>query len=203
MGSLSAPSGPSLRRGSYLAGFIVVATILFAFAAVAFTYFVVFGSTKFQTLPEGVYVIRLSEYEISSEPEPIIVKVGEPVIFQVVNEGSVEHELMFVADLEMMANMIKTNAMKLAEQNPDLSEEDIIAMIEEMHHEMMEEMMKAFQGKVDGELMIELEPGERKTVTYTFYQPGVYTIACLKLGGTFPSPHAENGMFNQVIVVQG
>ncbi|MCE4613520.1 MAG: hypothetical protein F7C07_06790 [Desulfurococcales archaeon] len=197
------PSGSSLRRGSYLAGLIVVATILFAFAAVAFSYFVVFGSTKFQTLPEGVYIVRLSEYEISSEPEPIIVKAGEPVILQIVNEGTVEHELMFVADLGMMANMIKTNAMKLAEQNPDLSEEDIIAMIDEIHDEMIENMMKAFQGKVDGDLMIELEPGERKTVTYTFYQPGVYTIACFELEGTFPSPHAENGMFNQVIVVQG
>ncbi|MEB3860458.1 MAG: hypothetical protein LRS43_04535 [Desulfurococcales archaeon] len=195
--------GRGLRRGSYLGSLIVVATILFAFAAVAFSYFVVFGATKFQTLPEGVYVVRLSEYEISSEPEPIIVKAGEPVIIQIVNEGTVEHELMFVADLEMMATMIENNAKRLAEENPDLSEEEIIRILDELHHEMMEEMAKAFQGKVDGELMVELGPGERKTVVYTFYQPGVYTIACFELEGTFPTPHAGNGMFNQVIVVEG
>ena len=192
-----------LRTGSYLAGLITIATILFAFAAVAFSYFVVFGSTKFQTLPEGVYVVKLTEYEISPEPEPIIAKVGEPIILQIVNEGSVEHELMFVVDLKMMANMIEGNAKKLAEENPNLSEEEIIKMLDELHHEMMEEMMEQFQGKIDGELMIELAPGERKTVTYTFYQPGVYTIACFELGGTFPTPHARNGMFNQVIVVEG
>ena len=183
---------------------IAISVVFFAAAAVALGYYLVFGE-NLAGPPQDIYVVRLSEYTIESTPEPIIVKVGQPVVFKIVNEGIVEHELMFVPDLQMMAEMIMNAAIRLQEQNPELSEEEIIEMVDERHEMVMEEMIEeALKGKVEGEeFMIELEPGESTVTTFTFLEPGIYVIACLKLEGTFPEPHAQEGMFNQIIVVEG
>ncbi len=183
---------------------IAISVVFFAAATVALGYYLVFGE-NLAGPPQNIYVIRLSEYTMEASPEPIIVKVGQPVVFKIVNEGAVEHEMMFVPDLKMMAEMMMNMAVKLREQNPELSEEEIIAMIEERHEELMHEMIdKALEGKVEGdEFMIELKPGESAVATYTFLKPGIYVIACMKLEGTFPEVHAQEGMFNQIIVVEG
>ncbi len=183
---------------------IAIGVIFFAATSVALGYFMVFGE-NLAGPPQDIYIIRLSEYVIEPEPDPIIVKVGQPVVFRIVNEGSAEHEVMFVADLEMMANMIKEASLRLQQENPELSVEEIMEIVDERHEMIMEEMLeKAFAGKIEGEeLMIELEPGESTVVTFTFLEPGIYIIACLKQEGTFPGTHAEEGMFNQVIVVEG
>ncbi len=183
---------------------VAISVVFFAAAAVALGYYLAFGE-NLAGPPQNLYALSLSEFTIESEPEPIIVEVGRPVVFKIVNNGTVEHEVMFVPDLKMMAEMLSSMAMKLQEENPDLSEEEIIKIIDERHDALMEEMIeRAMEGKAIGEeFMIELEPGESKVVTYTFLEPGVYVIACLKMEGTFPEVHAQEGMFNQIIVVEG
>ncbi len=190
--------------GSTLLVIVALSVVFFAAAAVALGYYLVFGE-NLAGLPQNLYTLSLSEYVIESSPEPIIVEVGKPVVFKIVNEGTVKHEVMFVPNLEMMAEMISSMAMKLQRENPDLSQEEIIEQIDKLHDTMMEEMIEeAMKGKAIGEeFMIELEPGESRVTTYTFLEPGIYVIACLELTGTFPEAHAQEGMFNQIIVVEG
>lgn len=187
-----------------LLALVAIGVIFFAATSVALGYLLVFGE-NLAGPPQDVYVVRLSEYLIEPEPDPIIVKVGQPVVFRIINEGAVEHELMFVPDPEMMANMLKQAALRIQQENPDLSEEEIIEIVDERHEEVMRELLEeVFAGKIEGEeLMIELEPGESVVVTFTFNEPGVYIIGCFKQIGTFPETHAEEGMINQVIVVEG
>jgi uncharacterized cupredoxin-like copper-binding protein len=200
----SVASEPGGNGGStMLLALVAIAVIFFAATSVAFGYFLVFGE-NLAGPPQNVYTISLTEYLIEPNPDPIIVKVGQPVVFRIVNEGAVEHELMFVPDPEMMASMLKNAALRLQQENPDLSEEEIIEIVEKRHDEIMHEMLEeVFEGKIEGELSVELEPGESVVITLTFYEPGVYVIGCFKQVGTFPETHAEEGMFNQVIVVEG
>lgn len=154
--------------------------------------------------PGSVYTISLREYEIEPNPDPIIVRVGEPVIFRLVNEGAVEHEFMFVMDIEQMASMIEKAAIRLANERPDLSEEEIITMVLEVHDEAMLEMIEKTLGNViiADTYMVELEPGESEVLRVTFREPGIYVVACFEMEGT-SKPHASSGMFNQIIVVEG
>ncbi len=183
---------------------VAIAVIFFAATTVAFGYFVVFGESL-SPGPGNVYTLTLREYEIEPSPDPIIAKVGETLVFRIVNEGSVEHEVMFVLDLEMMANMIEMRAMELMQERPDLSQEEIAHIVLEEHDEVMLRMVEQALGdKVKAEeYMIELEPGESEVISMTFLEPGIYIIACMELSGTFPKPHAASGMFNQIIVVEG
>ena len=199
-----AMSQPQGGNNTTLLVIVALAVIFFVVTAVAFGYLVVFGE-NLAGPPQDVYTLTLTEYEIASSPEPIIVKVGEPVVFRIVNEGAVEHEVMFVPDLEQMAEMLKMAAERIMAQNPELSEEEVIELVEIRHEEVMEEMIVGFFGDAirGDELMIELEPGESTVATFTFTEPGIYIIACMKQLATFPETHAEQGMFNQIIVVEG
>ena len=192
------------QTNSTLIAIVALAVIFFVVVSVAFGYLVVFGE-NLAGPPQDIYLVSLTEYEIASNPEPIIVEVGRPVVFRIVNDGSVEHELMFVPDLEQMATMLKTAAERLRAQNPELSDEEILEIVDERHDEVMMELLeREFKGKIEGgPLMIELEPGESQVVPLTFLEPGIYVIACLKQEATFPETHAEQGMFSQVIVVEG
>ena len=192
----------SSRMGAgYLPGLLAVGAVLFAFAVVGFGFFVVAGPSKFQTLPEGIYLVELSEYEIAANPEPIIARVGQPITLQIVNTGTLSHEFMLAPDPEGMVSMMRKQLEDFLARNPEATEEEAEEFLEELHHAMLEMMEKALAGRVEGPLMIELEPGERDTVTLVFNEPGVYTVVCMEVEATLPQFHVEQGMFTQIIVV--
>ena len=181
---------------------MAVAVVIFVAASIAYGIMVVTGGpVRLLGLPENVYIVRLTEYEISPQPQLLFATVGQPIRLQLVNEGSVPHEFMITPDIEMMAEMIRERAAELQAQN--LSEEEIAEILEELHEAMMERMMAQFRGVIEGPLMTELEPGERTVITLVFNEPGVYTVACFEIFGTTPKPHALLGMFNQIVVLGG
>lgn len=190
------------RSSPNLLVFVVIGLLAVVVASLGFAYYVVFGAAQFQSLPGNVYKVSLQEYDIIATPEPIVARVGEPIIVQISNDGSVGHEFMIVADMNMMVMHLRQLMEEIMEENPEADEEEIIHEVEEAHDAMLDMMIEPIRDDFEGPVQVKLAPGESETVTYVFYEPGVYTVVCLELEGSFPVFHGELGMFTQIIVVE-
>ena len=160
------------RLGSYL----LVALGIMALSACA------------QKTPEPVtYTIEMTEYAFT--PDTIEVKVGQQVTINLVNKGTLEHELMFGRDVMMMDN--RPNGYQ-----HDLFEEAGVEP-EVMKMGVMEGMDEHEEGH-SGFMVVLEQPGNEASITFdvTKDMVGEWEMGCFSLEGV----HYTSGMVGKFMV---
>lgn len=162
------------RNGLYL--LLLAGVLLFAACA--------------QSTPEPVtYTIEMSEYAFN--PDTIEVQVGQQVTLNLVNNGVLEHEIMFGRDVMMMDN------------HPNGYQEDMFEMAGVEPEVMMMEEMEAMGEEEEGHsgFMVHLpETGSEASITFTATEDmvGEWEMGCFELDGV----HYTSGMVGKFIVTR-
>jgi len=144
-----------------------------------------------QKTPEPVtYTIEMTEYAFS--PSTIEAKVGQQVTLNLVNKGSLEHEIMFGRDVMMMEN------------HPNGYQHDLFTEAGIEPEVMMMESMEGMEGMEEEEeghvgFMVHLpKTGDQATMTFTVTKEmvGEWELGCFELDGV----HYQSGMVGKFIV---
>lgn len=141
--------------------------------------------------PEPVtYTIEMSEYAFS--PNTIEATVGQQVTLELVNMGTLEHEIMFGHDLMMMNNRpngYQTDMFETANVEPQVM----------MMQEEMSEMGESAHGADHTGFMVVLpKANDRATLTFTVTKDmqGEWEIGCFSQEGV----HYDAGMKGKFVV---
>lgn len=141
-----------------------------------------------RSTPEPVtYTIEMTEYAFN--PATIEVQAGQQVTLNVVNRGTLEHEIMFGRDVMMMDNHpngYQTDMFEEAGVEPEV-----------MMMEGMEEGGHEEEGHT-GFMVLLPEPGAEATITFTATPEmvGEWEMGCFELEGV----HYNSGMVGKFIV---
>ncbi len=140
--------------------------------------------------PEPVtYTIEMSEYAFT--PNTIEAKVGQQVTLELVNKGTLEHEIMFGRDVMMMDNRpdgFQTEMFQMANVEPQV-----------MMQEGMSGMGESGQGADHSGFMVILpKTGAKATLTFTVTKDmqGEWEIGCFSQEGV----HYNAGMKGKFVV---
>lgn len=107
-------------------------------------------TTSTTAIPDGPFVVEVVMDEFSYAPRRVEVPAGRPVVFEVVNVGAVDHELV-IGD----------------EHAQDEAEREMASGEVAAGH--------SHEGRVPS---LYLEPGERGTLEATFDEPGTLLLGC-------------------------
>jgi len=155
--------------------------LMFVFVALLFT-------SCGQKTPEPVtYTIEMTEYAFT--PSTIEAQVGQQVTLNLVNKGSLEHEIMFGRDVMMM------------DGHPNGYQHDMFEEAGVEPEVMMMEGMEEGEHEEEGHMgfMVPLpKTGDQATMTFTVTKDmaGEWEIGCFELEGV----HYQSGMVGKFIV---
>ncbi len=132
------------------------------------------------------YTIEMSEFAFS--PSTVEVKVGQPVTLEVINNGSLEHEIMFGQQVTLMENRpngYMTEMFTSAGVDPEtmMGTDTMEGMHEESH---------------SGFMVVLPETGDRATITFTPTEKmvGEWEMGCFEQEGV----HYDAGMKGTLVV---
>jgi len=146
-----------------------------------------------QSTPEPVtYTIDMTEYAFT--PSTIEAKVGQQVTLNLVNKGTLEHEIMFGREVMKMNNRPNGYQTDMFEE---AGIEPTVMMMESM--EGMEEGGHEEEGHT-GFMVLLPKTGDQATLTFTVTKDmvGEWEMGCFELEGV----HYDSGMVGKFIVSQ-
>ncbi|MCS7095023.1 MAG: hypothetical protein NZ988_04360 [Thaumarchaeota archaeon] len=152
-------------------------------------------------LAPGARTLRLEAFEFGFDGHfggpTLRVKVGETLRITLVNRGGIEHEFMVVRDVNEFLEQIQLKVREL--QAKGLKEEQIKTSeeIEEIHENFV--AVKLMVGGKES-MEVEVDRGETAQFEVTFRAPGTFYYVCAEFEATFPSTHADRGMYGTIIV---
>ena len=136
----------------------------------------------------ATYTIEMSEYAFT--PDTIEAKVGQKVTLELVNNGTLEHEIMFGRDMMMMDNRpngYQSDMFQMANVDPQVTQEGMGAMTMSQH-----------SSSNPGSMMVLLKPGDKATMTFTATKDmqGEWEFGCFSQEGV----HYAAGMVGKFVV---
>lgn len=140
--------------------------------------------------PEAVhYTLEMKEYAFN--PSTLEAKVGQPVIINVINQGALEHELMFGREVKMMDNKpegYQHDMFAEAGVEPKVTDQGMDAHMD----------MGAHDDGHSGFMLTLPKTGDQSTITFTPTQEmvGEWEIGCFMQDGV----HYTAGMIGKLIV---
>jgi plastocyanin len=168
--------------------------ILISISVLGLVFLAACGGSKEPPLPIEV-TIEMSEYAFS--PADLEFQVGQEVTINLINVGSLDHEIMFGRDVAMMDNRpsgYEIDLFEVAGVEPTVSMmEGEMADMDDEHEEGEEEDMGH-----TGFMVLVPAADDMYTITFTVTEEmlGEWEIGCFELEGV----HYSAGMFGTMII---
>lgn len=141
-----------------------------------------------QTPEPAAYTIEMSEFAFT--PDTIEAKVGQQVTLELVNNGTLEHEIMFGRDPMMMGSLpngYQTDMFQMANVEPQVTMQN-----------GMDQMGSAGGASHSGIMVVLPKPGDKATLTFTVTDDmqGEWEFGCFSQEGV----HYNAGMKGKFVV---